>query len=412
MPLYSHSRLSTFEQCRLKFKYTYLDRLPREEESIEAFVGQRFHEAMEKLYGELAFRVATADELKAFFDAQWEKNFGPHVHIVKRGREPEGYRAIGLKAIDDYCRRYAPYDDARTLGVERRLIVDLDDSGERRVQCYLDRIAARHDGVVEIHDYKTSASLPTQAQLDRDRQLGLYEIAVRSAWPDTREVELVWHYVAFDREMRSRRTPEELARLRESTAVLIGEVERCEEFPPTESALCPYCSFQDICPLFAHLFREAGIPEEPATLDDGVAIVDRFTELEAKKRELRVAVQAIADEEETLKAAAIVVAEREKATRLFGRDHKLTIRSDLAIRYPKHGEEGRHAFEKEMKTAGLWDRCADINYMTFHGIAKRERWLTAVPPPLAAFVTVEPQKKVTLSKRADAEEDEGGSGHA
>ena len=405
MPLYSHSRLSTFEQCRLKYRYTYIDRLPREEESIEAFLGQRFHEAMEKLYGELAFRVATADDLKAFFNAAWEKNFGAHVHIVKRGRGPEDYRVIGLRAIDDYCRRYAPFDDARTLGVERRLIVDLDASGERRVQCYLDRIAERPDGVIEIHDYKTSAALPTQAQLDRDRQLGLYEIAVRSAWPETKAVELVWHYVAFDREMRSRRTPEELAELRRSTAALIGEVEACREFPPTESALCPYCSFQDICPLFAHLFRGEALPARDYGSDDGVALVDRYTELEARKRELKAEARSISDEEEKIREAAIALAEREGVARIFGRDHKLTVRKDLTLRYPKSGEKGRGAFEKAMRESGLWERCADVNYMSLHGVAKREGWLKGVPEALAGLIEVEPHSRVTLSKRDDLEEE-------
>ena len=39
MVQYSHSRLSTFEQCPLRFKYQYIDKIKREEDSIEAFMG-------------------------------------------------------------------------------------------------------------------------------------------------------------------------------------------------------------------------------------------------------------------------------------------------------------------------------------------------------------------------------------
>ena len=407
MALYSHSRLSSFEQCKLKYKYSYVDHLPREEQSIEAFMGSRFHEAMEKLYMELPFKTADASELKAYFDAQWEKNFGPHVHIVRKERSADDYRKIGLRAIEDYCRRHSPFDDARTMGVERRFIVDLNGDGRHKVQCYVDRLAMRPDGVLEIHDYKTSGTLPEQAKLDGDRQLALYEIAARHAWPDTGEVELVWHFVAFDREMRSKRTSAELEELGKSTAALIDEVEACEDFPPTESSLCPYCSFQDICPLFSHLFRSEGLPAPECANDDGVSIVNRFTELEAKKRELKIEAQAIAEEEEELKAAAVLVAEREGAMRLFGRDHKLTIRSDLAVHYPKSGDEGRRPFERAMRETGMWERCTDINYMTLHGIAKREHWLEGVPPELERFVAVEPKKRITLSKRKDVEEEEG-----
>ena len=53
MPTYSHSRLSTFEDCPLKYKYTYIDKLDRDRrDSVEAFMGGLVHETMEKpLYG-------------------------------------------------------------------------------------------------------------------------------------------------------------------------------------------------------------------------------------------------------------------------------------------------------------------------------------------------------------------------
>ncbi|MDI6846268.1 MAG: PD-(D/E)XK nuclease family protein, partial [Candidatus Saccharicenans sp.] len=59
---YSHSKLSTFENCPLKFKLAYIDEIRVEEEGIEAFLGSRFHQAMEKLYSELPFRTMTLDE--------------------------------------------------------------------------------------------------------------------------------------------------------------------------------------------------------------------------------------------------------------------------------------------------------------------------------------------------------------
>lgn len=49
--LYSHSRLETFENCPLKFKYQYVEKVdvPRRD-SIEAFLGSRVHETLEALY--------------------------------------------------------------------------------------------------------------------------------------------------------------------------------------------------------------------------------------------------------------------------------------------------------------------------------------------------------------------------
>ena len=58
-----------------------------------------------------------------------------------------------------------------------------------------------------FHDYKTGSKLPDQAELDKDRQLALYQIGVQKLWPDVKEARLIWHLVAFDVEMRSMRTP-------------------------------------------------------------------------------------------------------------------------------------------------------------------------------------------------------------
>ena len=50
MTVYSHSRLSCFEQCPHKFKLQYIDKVETEvEESIEAYLGLRVHETLEKL---------------------------------------------------------------------------------------------------------------------------------------------------------------------------------------------------------------------------------------------------------------------------------------------------------------------------------------------------------------------------
>ncbi len=51
MPVYSHSRLATYETCPLQYKYAYVEKveLEPEVETIEVFTGSRVHEALEKL---------------------------------------------------------------------------------------------------------------------------------------------------------------------------------------------------------------------------------------------------------------------------------------------------------------------------------------------------------------------------
>ncbi|MFH1652999.1 MAG: PD-(D/E)XK nuclease family protein [Pseudomonadota bacterium] len=100
-----------------------------------------------------------------------------------------------VKAIEDYYGRHHPFEEGRLLGIEKRIVIDLDGTGKYKVQGFIDRLMEREDGHYEIHDYKTAGSLPEQRYLDKDRQLALYEMGVRVAWPDAKEVDLVWHYI-------------------------------------------------------------------------------------------------------------------------------------------------------------------------------------------------------------------------
>jgi RecB family exonuclease len=54
--------------------------------------------------------------------------------------------------------------------------------------------------------------------------------------------------VAFDVEMRSSRSEEDLGKLKAELEALIERVEAEREFPPHESALCDWCAYQDLCP--------------------------------------------------------------------------------------------------------------------------------------------------------------------
>ncbi len=51
MPSFSVSKIGTFENCPLQYKYAYIDRVEEEaEDTIKTFLGSRLHEALEKLY--------------------------------------------------------------------------------------------------------------------------------------------------------------------------------------------------------------------------------------------------------------------------------------------------------------------------------------------------------------------------
>jgi putative RecB family exonuclease len=256
VPLYSHSRLSTFEKCPLQYRYRYIDRIKRDVQGIEAFTGNQVHGVLEFLYRELGEgRCPSVDQLIARFNQGWDDAFSARIRIVKKEFTAGHYRAVGERCIASYYGSYHPFNQDATVGLEERVQLSLDPESRYRIQGYIDRLARLSDGIYVIHDYKTSSSLPSDQTLRRDRQLSFYEMGVRSRYPDAREVRLVWHYLAFDQTLDSRRTAAELDEHRRRTIKLIDTIEAATDHPPKESALCRWCDYRDICPVQKDQYR-------------------------------------------------------------------------------------------------------------------------------------------------------------
>ncbi|MDE2179590.1 MAG: PD-(D/E)XK nuclease family protein, partial [candidate division NC10 bacterium] len=250
-PIYSASRLSTYESCPLQYRFRYIDRIPREEESIEAFLGSRVHEALHKLYRDLRSGgdLSVADLLNDY-RRQWGQHWHNQVKIVKQDRSIDSYKEFGERCLVNYYQAHQPFNHGQVLGLEYQVATSLDPHGCYKIQGYIDRLVSVGSGRYEIHDYKTSGRLPSQGDLDADRQLALYQLAVEGIWSDAKEIELVWHYLAFGKELRSRRTPNALERLKSSTIAVIDRIEADTEFKPIKSSLCHWCAYQNICPLW------------------------------------------------------------------------------------------------------------------------------------------------------------------
>jgi putative RecB family exonuclease len=249
--VYSPSRISTYESCPRQYKYRYIDRIPRDEESIEAFLGSRVHEALNKLYRDFQLgKPPSLPDLLAYYEWDWGRRWHNQVRIVKQDYSIDHYKRLGKRCLVTYYQAHKPFDRGQTLGLEHKVTSSLDQAGRYRIQGYVDRLVRVQPGCYEIHDYKTSGRLPAQDQIDADRQLALYQLGVAGIWPDAEEIELVWHYLAFGKELRSRRTPEALERLKKATIALIDRIEADTKFTPIKSLLCQWCAYLSICPIW------------------------------------------------------------------------------------------------------------------------------------------------------------------
>jgi putative RecB family exonuclease len=251
MPVYSHSKIISYETCPLRYKYAYIDKIkPEAEETAESFLGARVHEALEKLHRNICYgKLMTKKELLVFFRSQWEKSWPESIILVDENLSSADYRKKGEAYLRDYYKRYKPFREGRVVDLEITRFLPLDEKGEYEFYIRIDRLMDMGNGLYEIHDYKTNTTLPTQENLDKDPQLAMYSVWVRREFEDCKKVKLVWHFLAFDKEMRSSRTEDQLESLMQETLLKIKAIEETKEFPAKASSLCPWCLYKRSCPL-------------------------------------------------------------------------------------------------------------------------------------------------------------------
>jgi putative RecB family exonuclease len=401
MPTYSHSQLSTYENCPHQYKLAYIDKIEVETEGIEAFMGSRVHDALEKVYRDLKVtKLNTLEELLSFYRQDWEKNWNERIRIVRKDYSAEDYRRLGEKCITDYYKRYYPFDQGKTLGLEEYITFPLEEEKDYSIRGYIDRVTLVDSSVLEIHDYKTSNRLPTREDVDSDRQLAFYQMGVSEKWQGVQEVKLVWHYLAFDTEIHSSRTPDELHQLRRTTLELIRRIETDRQFLPKEGPLCNWCDYQGFCPRRKHLIAVGSLSPNEYLNEEGVVLINQYVEMKERKRLFN---EQIDVELAKMEEALYAYARREEVDAIFGSDHVAKIKIERKEKYPLKGDPNRKTLDEMIKKAGKWMEVSDLNPWMLARIMDRRSWPPSLVNKLKEFATVEESRSITVSKLKERE---------
>jgi putative RecB family exonuclease len=397
--LYSHSQLQTFEDCPLKYKLRYIGKIKKpEEQTIEAFVGSCVHIVLEKLYRDLLrCKLNSLDDLRAYYRDVWEKEWAPTIKIVREELAPEHYFDYGAKCIRNYYEHYKPFDQSHTLDTEMWVSFALDRAGEYQVRGKIDRIARRPDGTWEIHDYKTSGHLPAQAAVDADRQLALYQIGLKTRWPEAERVELIWHYVGFDIALRSQRTPAQLQDLASQTIGLINQIEQEREFAPRKSNLCDWCEYRPECPLWKHVAAmELLLPAQFAA-DEGVQLADGYAKTKDE-------IDRLTQRLDQLRELIVEFCRQKQASVLAGHGVRVAVKLGEKIKFPGKNDPGRESLEEFIRRLGRWEEVSDVNTSELAMILKEERWTPDLLKQLRSFATTEATTSVHITRPKVSEE--------
>ncbi len=302
---------------------------------------------------------------------------------------------MGEKYISDYYDSHKD-DDMTILGLETQDRLTLPDGNQWHIR--IDKLGCKGN-IYYVCDYKTNARIKMQEEADSDRQLAMYSIWVKDKFKDAKKVILKWHMLAFNKDVTSERTDEQLKALQQEIVEVIEEIEEAvkeKDFPTNPTNLCDYCRYKSQCPSFKHELileqkQEKGI--EVFKKDDGLKLVDEFAEIKFKKKEIE-------EKEEKLKEDLIEFAKQKGIDVVYGSNMKAGIKEFDKIVLPE-GEKEKADFINLMKKKGIYEECSMVCYPKLNSKILNDE----LGEEIKSKVKIEKDWRISLSKRGDNEDE-------
>jgi putative RecB family exonuclease len=274
----SPSKVGSFKDCALAFRFTAIDRLP-EPPSVATAKGTLVHIALERLHWAHPRGDRSVDAALWELAGAWEE-FLDDAEFSQLDLA-DGAEAAFKADAELLVRRYFELEDPDSIevvGVELTLEAEV---AGLRLRGIIDRLDVTEDGDLVVVDYKTGR-VPGEIQ-EQSRLAGVQFYALLCEQVLGRRPSRVrLLYLRDPLSIEAVPTEQSLRGLRQRTTAIWSAIEqacRTEDFRPKPSALCSWCSFKTWCPAYggdpsrAKAEAEAvlmGAPQSQAAPIDGV----------------------------------------------------------------------------------------------------------------------------------------------
>lgn len=209
----SYSQIETFNTCPLHYKLKYIYKLPTPPSASQSF-GTAMHTTLKNFFEEVGAGTKPSDKL--LYDLL-NKNW------IKEGYKSKSHEKEFFNKGKIYLSGFLKNGfnlKIKTLALEQSFVVPLVSSIKPRVSSLkiggrIDRVDALPDEGIEIIDYKTGATIPSQRDVDRNLQLSFYALAATKIpsvpfgkAPD--KIKLSLYYLDEQEKISTTRTAEQL----------------------------------------------------------------------------------------------------------------------------------------------------------------------------------------------------------
>jgi len=244
----SPSKVSSFTDCALAFRFSVIDRLP-EPPTPAATKGSLVHAALERLHLlDPAERTLDA-ALACLDDAAVAQRDDPE--YAELGLGPDEAAAFHADAAD-LVRNYFRLEDptrVRSIGLELKVEAEIDGI---RLRGIIDRLELDDDGELVVTDYKTGGAPSEQHERKRLAGVHIYSLLCEQViGRRPRTVQLL--YLRQPLALTTHPTDRSTRGTRRTLGAVWQAVERAcdrEDFRPQTSRLCDWCAFKAYCPAY------------------------------------------------------------------------------------------------------------------------------------------------------------------
>ena len=243
----SYSQIETFRTCPLHYKLSYIIKIPTPPSASLSF-GSTIHEVIKVFYERLKQGVKPTEKLVfKILEERWKKEgYTSKAHEKKFFEKGKIYLSGFLK--EEFDSKRIP------VLMEQRFVLPLPEKkGEKplKIGGVMDRVDILSTGGLEIIDYKTGATIPSQKDVDKNLQLTFYALAStfipEEPFSKTPEyVDLSLYFFDNQEKLTTRRTKDQLKEAIEEIYNVRREIEE-SDFKCSGNMLCESCEYKLFC---------------------------------------------------------------------------------------------------------------------------------------------------------------------
>jgi putative RecB family exonuclease len=233
----SVSKAKTFKDCQAKYKFCYIEKLPRKDWDFHVF-GKYLHDILERYYKKILDNDVRAPNV--ILSSCWKEAYAVWKPQLTKDQITEA---------KDICTLFLKYltnmkNSFRVLAVEDAFFIDID--GKILLNGFIDRVQIDDDGVLHVADYKTTKN---KKYLKNDYfQLLTYAFVMCLRDPSIKKVRTSYILLRHGFESIVKEFERDEIMKIESSFIDYAEKIHAEKlFRPNPTFLCNFCDYIDAC---------------------------------------------------------------------------------------------------------------------------------------------------------------------